>query len=194
MTSLFLPVPKRLASIYSGIASHRIIARARIPGVLNNRMNGSSRVSQSAFAFDSMSGQIVRNTRDAVIFADKDGVIRLWNGGAEEIFGYKEEEALGRTLDLIIPESLRTRHWGGYHRVMDTGQTKYGKDVLAVPAVRKDGTRISLEFTVALIHDESGTLSGVAAIIRDVTARWQADKELKQRLATLEAQTGARQG
>ncbi len=131
--------------------------------------------------------QIVDASQDAVIFADRDGIIRLWNAGAEAMFGYRAEEALGQTLDLIIPEHLRGQHWDGYRRVMATGVTRYGREVLAVPAIRKDGARISLEFTIVLLREANGDVLGPAAIIRDVTARWQQEKALKERLATLEA-------
>jgi len=131
--------------------------------------------------------QIVESTQEAIIFADRDGKIRLWNAGAEALFGYQAEEAMGQGLDLIIPERLRGRHWEGYHKVMGTGVTRYGKELLAVPAVRKDGTRISLEFSVVLLRDEAGEPLGIAALIRDVTARWQQEKALKERLAALEA-------
>jgi PAS domain S-box-containing protein len=131
--------------------------------------------------------QIVDQAQDAIIFADRDGVIRLWNAGAEAMFGYRAEEAVGRTLDLIIPVPLRARHWAGYRQVMATGVTRYGREVLAVPALRQDGTRLSLEFTIILLRDAAGDLLGPAAILRDVTARWQRDKALKERLAALEA-------
>ena len=131
--------------------------------------------------------QIVEGTQEAIIFADRDGKIRLWNAGAEALFGYQAEEAMGQGLDLIIPERLRGRHWEGYHKVMGSGVTRYGKELLAVPAMRKDGTRISLEFTVVLLRDEAGEPLGIAALIRDVTARWQQEKALKERLAALEA-------
>jgi PAS domain S-box-containing protein len=94
---------------------------------------------------------------------------------------------VGRTLDLIIPTQLRARHWAGYHQVMATGVTRYSREVLAVPALRQDGTRLSLEFTITLLRDAAGDLLGPAAILRDVTARWQRDKALKERLAALEA-------
>lgn len=138
--------------------------------------------------------QIVDGAQDAVIFADRDGIIRLWNGGAEAIFGYRAEEAVGRTLDLIIPERLRARHWAGYRQVMATGVTRYGREVLAVPAQRQDGTRLSLEFTIILVRDTGGDLLGAAAILRDVTARWQRDKALKERLATLETKVRGMHG
>ncbi len=132
--------------------------------------------------------RIVEDSRDAIILADREGIIRLWNTGAAEIFGYPEAEALGRSLDLIIPENLRARHNEGYRRVMSAGASKYAKDLLAVPGLTKDGRRISLEFTITLVRGEAGEILGTAAIIRDVTARWQRDQELKKRLAALEAE------
>lgn len=136
--------------------------------------------------------QIVNNAPEAIIFADRDGVIRLWNSGAESMFGYSAEEVVGQNLDLIIPERQRGRHWEGYHKVMATGVTRYGKELLAVPAVRKDGTRISLEFSIVLLRDETGQLMGVAALMRDVTARWQRERTSKERLAALEAEKETR--
>lgn len=135
--------------------------------------------------------QIVVNTQDAIIFADRDGMVRLWNPGAEAMFGYPAEEALGQSLDLIIPDRLRGRHWEGYREVMGTGVTRYGREVLAVPGLRKDGTRISLEFSIGLLRDATGEVLGAVAIMRDVTARWQQEKTLKERLAALEAKVGA---
>jgi len=134
--------------------------------------------------------QIVVNTQDAIIFADRDGLVRLWNPGAEAMFGYPAEEALGQSLDLIIPDKLRGRHWEGYREVMATGVTRYGREVLAVPGLRKDGTRISLEFSIGLLRDATGELLGAVAIMRDVTARWQQEKALKERMAALEAKVG----
>lgn len=136
---------------------------------------------------------IVDNAPEAMIFADRDGMIRLWNAGAEALFGYKAKEALGKSLDIIIPEAMRGRHWDGYKRVMATGETKYGKDMLAVPGIRKDGTRVSLEFSVAMLRDTGGQLLGIAAVLRDVTARWKKDKELQARLAALETELGKRE-
>lgn len=136
---------------------------------------------------DWLCGQIVRHAQDAIVFADRDGTIRLWNSGAEAMFGFRAEEAMGRTLDLIIPERLRARHWEGYHKVMATGVTRYGRELLKVPGIRKDGTRVSLEFSIVLLRDEAGNLLGPAAIIRDVTARWEQEKAMKERLAALEA-------
>ena len=130
--------------------------------------------------------QIFEGSGDAIVFADRDGKIRLWNGGAERIFGYGESEALGSTLDLIVPERFRERHWEGYHRVVETGETQYGDRLLSVPCIRRDGSRISLEFTVVLIRGDDGEVEGVAAIMRDATAGWQRERELKRRVEELE--------
>jgi PAS domain S-box-containing protein len=130
--------------------------------------------------------RIVDTSGDAFVFADRDGVIRLWNRGAEDIFGYSRTEAIGCTLDLIIPEKLREGHWAGYRRVMETGVTHYGRGVLAVPAMHKDGSRRSIEFTVALVRDDGGTLVGIAAILRDVTTRFEEERRLRARLRALE--------
>lgn len=133
-----------------------------------------------------LSRQIVEQTPDAIIFADREGVIRLWNRGAEAMFGYGTEEALGQSLDIIIPERLREKHWEGYHEVVKTGVSRYDDDLLAVPGIRKDGSRLSLEFSIALLSNEAGERLGFAAILRDVTKHWEEQKALKARLAELE--------
>ena len=158
--------------------------------VLDQQLAGPS--GGQGLPVDAVYRSIVRDASDGIVFADSEGVIRLWNKGAEEIFGYGAEEAVGETLDLIVPERQRERHWEGYRRAMATGESRYGRgDLLAVPAVRKDGTRISLEFTIALVRDGSGGLLGPAAIIRDVTERWQRDRATRERLAQLEAQVAS---
>ena len=134
--------------------------------------------------------QIFDGSSDGIIFADGEGIIRLWNRGAERIFGYGESEALGSTLDLIVPERFRERHWEGYRRVMETGETRYGDQLLSVPGMGRDGSRISLEFTVCLIKSEDGVAEGVAAIVRDSTEGWQRERELKQRVGELEKRLG----
>lgn len=137
--------------------------------------------------------RIVEDAPDAIIFAERDGTIRLWNAGAEAIFGYRADEAVGQSLDLIIPEKQRARHWEGYRAVMATGVTRYGgRDLLKVPATRKDGRRISIEFSILLVHDGGGAILGAAAILRDVTERWEQERALRQRLAALEGQGGGK--
>jgi len=130
--------------------------------------------------------RIVQDAPEAIIFADRHGTIRLWNAGAEAIFGYRADEAVGQSLDLIVPEKQRGPHWDGYRSVMATGVTRYGRELLKVPALRKDGSRISLEFSILLVRDGAGQPVGAAAIIRDVTERWQQERALRERLAALE--------
>lgn len=130
--------------------------------------------------------QLVQGCNDAIIFSDREGLIRLWNKGAEEMLGFSAEEALGQSLDIFIPENQRARHWEGYYRVMETGTTRYAKELLAAPALRKDGSRISTEFSMTVIRDAEGKVAGTVAVMRDVTARWQKEKTLRARLAELE--------
>ncbi len=137
--------------------------------------------------------RIVEDAPDVIIFADREGVIRLWNAGAQAVFGYQPEEALGKTLDLIVPERLRERHWEGFRRVIATGVTRYGREeLLAVPAIGKDGGRISVEFSIVMLRDAAGEPLGIAAILRDVTQRWQEQQQLRKRLAALEATSAPR--
>ena len=140
---------------------------------------------------DKLMEQVLDNAPDAILVADKEGLIRYWNNGAEALFGQTATEAVGQSLDLIIPENLRNRHWEGYWRVMATGETKYKTGLLAAPGQRKDGSRISLEFSMVLLRDDAGVLQGVASIMRDVTAHWQKEKELKERLTSCEKKLAA---
>jgi len=132
--------------------------------------------------------QIVDFAQDGILFADQDGNIQLWNSGAETIFGYTSEEAIGKSLDLIVPEKLRERHWKGYLRVMETGESRYGSELLKVPAIRKDGSTISVEFTILLVRNHQNEIIGTVAILRDVTEGWKQEKELKQKIKFLEDQ------
>ena len=129
---------------------------------------------------------LVRAAGDAIVVADPEGLVRFWNPAAERIFGFTQAEVLGQSLDLIIPERFRARHWAGYREVMRTGVTRYGTDILRVPAGRKDGQRISIAFTVALLKDPAGRVTGIAAIMRDETTRWEEEQALRRRLAELE--------
>lgn len=135
--------------------------------------------------------QLVSVIGDAVVVSDAGGSITLWNPAAQRMFGFTEQEALGQSLDLIIPQRLQQRHWDGYRKTMETGQTRYGNDVLKVPAVHKDGRALSIAFTVALLHSAEGKLTGIVAVIRDETSRFQEDRNLRKRIAELEARVGA---
>jgi len=134
---------------------------------------------------------IVRAMGDGVVVADPQGRIAFWNAGAERIFGWSAAEAEGKTLDLIIPERQRDAHWTGYRQVMATGRTKYGTDLLRVPAVHRNGERISIAFTVALLTGDDGRVESIAAIIRDETERWTEERDLRRRLRDLEAAAGS---
>ena len=131
--------------------------------------------------------QTVKESPDAILIADLAGIIRYWNAGAERLLGFTAAEAVGQSLDIIIPENQRARHNEGYDQVMASGETKYKTGLLSAPALRKDGSRISLEFSIVLLRDASGAMQGCASIMRDVTERWQREKELKERLAACEA-------
>lgn len=133
---------------------------------------------------------LINAVGDAVVVCDARGAITLWNPAAERMFGYTAAEAVGKSLDLIIPDRLRKRHWDGYQKTMETGETKYGHDVLSVPAIDKAGTSLSIAFTVAMLYAADGKVAAIAAIIRDETDRFNRDRALRKRLSELEALVG----
>ncbi|QCN99271.1 PAS domain S-box protein (plasmid) [Azospirillum argentinense] len=127
---------------------------------------------------------LLNSPAEAIAYADREGIIRFWNAGAERVFGFTADEALGQSLDIIIPDRQRQRHWDGYDQVMKTGESRYGSgDLLSVPATRKDGTRISVEFTIVPLKDADGAMLGMAAVMRDVTARFDEVKALRRQAA-----------
>jgi PAS domain S-box-containing protein len=131
---------------------------------------------------------LLQTRSDAIIAADRDGIIRFWNPGAERIFGHAAADAIGHSLDLIIPERLRGRHWQGYGGTVATGKSRYGEgDLLSVPALRKDGATISIEFTIVPLRDTSSAITAIVAVIRDVTKRFEEVRQLKRRLAEISA-------
>jgi PAS domain S-box-containing protein len=133
--------------------------------------------------------KFVRGCPDAIVYADAAGVIRFWNDAASRIFGFAPGEAIGRSLDLIIPERLRQRHWEGYRRVMAGGASRYGEgELLSVPATSKAGARLSIEFTILPVHDPDGKMLGIAAFLRDATARFEEMRALRREIAELRAQ------
>jgi len=130
--------------------------------------------------------QLIESVGDAVVVADAHEKIILWNPAATRIFGYSEQEALGQTLDLIVPERQRQKHNEGYSHSMETGTTRYGTSLLKVPAKHKNGGMLSIAFTVGMLFDASGKANGVVAIIRDETERFAEERALKKRLSDLE--------
>lgn len=133
---------------------------------------------------DDIADGLLDSAANAIIASDREGIILLWNSGAERVFGFSEQEALGQSLDIIIPESLRDRHWAGYRETVRTGVSRYGAgDVLAVPGLHKDGRRISLEFTIALLGVAGGQVRGMVAVMTDVTKRFEEMRALRKQLS-----------
>ncbi|HEM46037.1 MAG TPA: PAS domain S-box protein [Alphaproteobacteria bacterium] len=124
---------------------------------------------------------LLRDIPDAVVYADRDGLIRFWNEGAARIFGFPPDEALGRSLDIIIPERLQRRHWDGYRHMMRTGRSRHRADeLLSVPALTRSGETISIQFTVAPVAGDDERIAGIVAVLRDVTATFQELKRLRR--------------
>src|ERR1017187_607480 len=130
--------------------------------------------------------RLVEVIGDAIVVSDASGAIDLWNPAAERLFGFTQAEALGNSLDLIIPERLRERHWAGYGKTMASGETRYGRDVLRVPAAHKDGRVLSIAFTVGLLYGPQREVAGIVAVIRDETTRFAEERNLRKRIAELE--------
>ncbi len=139
---------------------------------------------------DAVYRRIVEQTTDAVIFADREGLIRIWNRGAEAVFGYPAAEALGQSLDIIIPEELRKRHWEGYRRAIEAGRTRLGSRVLVTRGLHRDGSRLYVDLSFAVIVDDEGRAEGALAIGRNVTERYLAERALKKKVAVLEGGPG----
>ena len=135
--------------------------------------------------------QLVGCVGDAIIVVDAHEKIVLWNAAATRIFGYSEDEALGNSLDLIIPERHRQRHNEGCRKSMDTGITRYGTSLLKVPALHQSGSMLSIAFTVGMLFDENQKVNGIAAVIRDETERFAEERALKKRISELEGAQAA---
>lgn len=130
--------------------------------------------------------QLVTGAGDAIVVCDAQGAITFWNRAAERIFGFTESEACGQSLDIIIPERQQQRHWRGYSQTMETGVTKYGAELLRVPALHKDGHTLSIAFTVSLLFSADHKVRRIVAIVRDETRRFAEERELRKRLAVLQ--------
>jgi PAS domain S-box-containing protein len=139
---------------------------------------------------DGVLAALVTDLADAVVVADAAGTICFWNAAAERTFGWSAAEAVGASLDLIVPERQRERHWAGYRQVMASGDTKYGSDLLRVPSLHADGGRHSIAFTVTLLTDADGAVTGIAAVVRDETERWNEEQDLRRRLRAAEEPAG----
>ena len=133
--------------------------------------------------------QLVEAAGDAIIASDPQGVIVLWNAAATRIFGFSSDDAMGKNLDIIIPERQRQRHWTGYDASMASGTTRYGTTLLKVPALHKDGRTLSIAFTVTLLK-AADKVTQIVAIVRDETARWNEERDLRRRLRAFEEAAG----
>lgn len=134
---------------------------------------------------------LIEQLADAVIFADREGRIRVWNSGAEAVFGYAANEVLGRRLDVLIPLRLRCAHWKAFDQAIATGQQKYGRESMTTRSVHKDGSDLYIDLSFALVTDGTGEVLGAVAMTREITSRFRADKESRRRIAELEAQVEA---
>ena len=134
--------------------------------------------------------QLVEAAGDAIMACDAQGLITLWNGASERMFGFSEAEALGQSLDIIIPQRQQARHWEGYHVTMASGKTKYGSSVLRVPAVHKDGHTLSIAFTVSMMHSADGKVSAIVAVVRDESIQFAEQRALRKQITELQAQLG----
>jgi PAS domain S-box-containing protein len=135
---------------------------------------------------------LVDGVGDGIMAADAQGLITLWNPACERMFGFTQADALGKSLDLIIPQRQQKPHWDGYHKTMETGITKYGNDVLRVPAVHKDGHTLSIAFTVSMLHNPDGSVSAIVAVIRDESVKFAQERALKKRITELEMELAAK--
>jgi nitric oxide dioxygenase len=132
--------------------------------------------------------RLLDGSPDAILICDPAGMVRYWNAAAERIFGFPVTEVLGESMNLIIPERFRARHWAAWEATMKTGITRYGGgQLLAVPALQKNGRQISIEFSIQLVKDAGGLIEWVVAVVRDVTERYRHEKEQRARLRLLEA-------
>jgi len=131
---------------------------------------------------DRLGRTLLGNGPDAVIYADRNGAIRFWNAAATRIFGFTADEAMGQSLDIIIPERLRKRHWDGYHHTMATGLSQHPpEELLSVPAQTKAGQPLSIQFTVTPVRDDNSQVAGIVAVLRDATATFLELKRLRAR-------------
>ncbi len=130
---------------------------------------------------------LVEQVPVSIILADREGRIRFWNRASEALFGYPAAEVLGESLDVIIPEHLRKAHWDGYNKSLASGSTKYAGQVMTTRAVHKDGRKLYVDFSFGMLKDAAGQVTGAMAVGRDVTTRFLAEREMRAKLAALQA-------
>ena len=138
-------------------------------------------------SFDTLAPHILRSMPEAVIFCDLEGIIRVWNGGAEKVFGWSAAEAVGQSLDLIIPERMRKAHWDGFNQAIARGGVKPGRTSMITRSLHKSAEFIYVDMSFEMVRDEAGKMLGSMAVARDATKRFNDEKALRQQLAELTA-------
>ena len=128
---------------------------------------------------------------EAVIFADRGGHIRIWNHGAEAIFGFSAGETIGASLDIIVPERFRRAHWSGFHKAIESGRTQHGGEVRTTRGLHKDGRKLYVELTFGLVRTLAGEVAGSVAIGRPGNERFAKDAGMQARVAALQLELAA---
>ena len=137
---------------------------------------------------DAVAAAMVKAVPEAIIFADLKGLVRYWNRGAEEIFGFTAQEAMGQSLDLIIPERMRQAHWDGYYKAIEYGDTYSGRGSRVTRSLHKEeGRSLYVDMSFAIVKDHEGKVIGSLAVARDATERFTAEKEMRKQIAALSA-------
>ena len=139
----------------------------------------------NATPLNTLSNDILQSMPEALVFADLQGIIQRWNPGAENVFGFTSAEAVGQSLDLIIPERMRKAHWEGFNKAIERGGTLPGRTSAITRAIHKSGDPFYVDMSFAMVKDQAGKLIGAMAVARDATKRFQEEKELRRQLAEL---------
>jgi|SRR5690606_6598694 len=124
---------------------------------------------------------IIQQSADALIYADRSGKIRRWNSAASQLFGFEAEDAMGASLDIIIPEHLQAAHWAGFEAAMASGQTRLDGRPTLTRAMHKTGRKLYVEMTFAVVKDDTGAAVGSVAMARDVTERVEKEKAARRK-------------
>ena len=134
---------------------------------------------------------ILRSMPEALIFCDLEGIIHVWNAAAEKVFGFAAAEAIGQSLDLIIPERMRKAHWDGFNQAIARGGVKPGRSSAITRSLHKSGEFIYVDMSFEMVRDASGRMLGSMAVAREATARFTEEKALRKQLAELTTKPAA---
>ena len=137
---------------------------------------------------------LVEQSPDAIIYAGTDGVIQVWNAAATEMFGFAAADAIGKDLNIVIPDAFQEAHWKGFDRALGEGETKYKGKALPTRARKANGDTFYVELSFAIVHGDDGAVTGALAHARDITERFEQERTSRRRLRDLEAELKALQG